>query len=254
MMNTRMSKGFTLIELLTVLAVMIIVTSIVVTSSFGLTKGAAYTTAQDIPFNVLSYARQRACMDGKTTIARFFDDGGEKTLSIFQASGVVTSTSKNGIVDRYTGISSMGETQAGGMLVALNFESGATFVVETIKKNDDAGFITLNSDDAADGKKNKYIFPVREINATSESDFSSGKWKAGSTYGFEISERVRLPKDFNYSIDGGEKSGDAFWVTFLPDGSSKDATITIEAAQGGSNSRKIEIVVRGGQISVDKGF
>lgn len=251
-MNTRMSKGFTLIELLTVLAVMIIVTSIVVTSSFGLTKGSAYTTAQDVPFNVLAYARQRACMDGKTTIARFFDDGGEKTLSIFQASGVVASANTKGIVDRYTGISSLGETQAGGMLIALNFESGDTFVVEGIKKNETAGFITFASDDAADGKNNKYGFPIREINATK--GISKSNWKIGSTYGFEISERVRLPKDFNYSIDGGKKSGDAFWVTFLPDGSSDNATITIEDAAGGKNSRKIKIEITGGQVTVDKGF
>lgn len=252
MMSTSGSKGFTLIELLTVLAVMIIVTSIVVTSSFGLTKGSAYTTAQDVPFNVLAYARQRACMDGKTTIARFFDDGGEKTLSIFQASGVVTSASGSGITDKYSGVNSVSGAQSGGMLTALNFESGETFVVESIKKEENAGFVTIDSDDAADGKKNKYSFPVRSIKA--KGSINKEKWKTGSSYGFEISERVRLPKDFDYSISGGKTSGDAFWVTFLPDGTSDNATITIADAAGGKNSRKIKIEITGGQVTVDKGF
>lgn len=252
MMSTSGSKGFTLIELLTVLAVMIIVTSIVVTSSFGLTKGSAYTTAQDVPFNVLAYARQRACMDGKTTIARFFDDGGEKTLSIFQASGVVTSASGSGIVDKYSGVNSVSERQSGGMLTALNFDSGETFVVESIKKEDNGGFVTIKPDTAADGKENKYSYPVRAINA--RGSINKGKWKTGSAYGFEISERVRLPKDFDYSISGGKTSGDAFWVTFLPDGTSDNATITIADAAGGKNSRKIKIEITGGQVTVDKGF
>lgn len=71
--------GFSLIELLSVMAVMVMISTIVVSSGFGMRRGATYTAARQIPANVLEYAHQRACMDGRQTAVLFAPSSGSQS-------------------------------------------------------------------------------------------------------------------------------------------------------------------------------
>ncbi len=262
MTSTR--KGFTLIELLTVMGVMIIITSIVVANAFGVSKGAAYTSAREIPFNVLQYAHQRACMDGRVTAACFFMEGDERCISLFQVAGRVSIDVKSGmkITDYYSDIAEMGATDAdegrrlgGGMLRVFNFENGKGFIANSIKRTG-----TLNTfkriDTTADGNRNDYCCEVTEIYAETKSsripanrwNFNSGDWKKGNQYGFEVSERIALPKDFTYKANGGHSSGDDFWIFFNPDGTSDDVTVDVTDIKGASVAFRIK--VKNGSVSL----
>ena len=246
---SRRRAGFTLIELLTVMGVMAIITSIIATDAFGVTRGASFTSAREIPYNVLQYARQRACMDGRVTIAYFADDGDEKSVGVFQAAGTLTDdASGRNIVDRYSSIAEMSASQGAGMLTVWNFTQGKGALVESIKRLDDGGSFKFNEGDAAaDGERNEYLFPVTQITMKNGANLSG--WRKGDAYGFEISERMRLPKDFSYSAAGGAGTANgAFWITFFPDGRSDNATVTIAEAKV-KNGKKMVFRVQNGTIT-----
>ncbi len=256
-------RGFTLIELLTVMGVMIIITSIVVANAFGISKGAAYTSAREIPFNVLQYAHQRACMDGKVTAACFFEEGDEMCVSLFQVAGLVSGSSAGKITDNYSDLAEMGANSeaegrrlGGGMMRVFNFKNGKGFVARSVKRNVGAAKLTIKNETTADGAKNEYRYSVTEIMAETDSQripaarwhFSPGDWRAGDQYGFEVSERIALPKDFTYAVNGGNKSGDEFWLFFNPDGTSDTATINVSDIKGNAVSFKIN--VENGSVSL----
>ena len=86
--------GFTLIELMVVMGLMILISSIVVSGTFGMTRSSSYRVAEDIVFNTLQMARQRACTDGKRVIVAFMvdrsDNYEDNALSIVEATGTIT--------------------------------------------------------------------------------------------------------------------------------------------------------------------
>ena len=271
MTSTR--KGFTLIELLTVMGVMIIITSIVVANAFGVSKGAAYASAREIPFNVLQYAHQRACMDGRVTAACFFLEGDEMCVSLFQVAGRVSVDSKTEkITDYYSDIAEMGVNEdtgewdkdegrrlGSGMLRVFNFENGKGFIANAVKRRHNLNTFRRIDDTTADGNPNQYCCEVTEIYPEKESkwvpasrwNFNAGDWKKGNQYGFEVSERIALPKDFTFKADGGHKSGDDFWLFFNPDGTSDTVTINVADIKGTSAAFRIK--VENGSVSlVDK--
>ena len=247
------AAGFTLIELLAVIGVIVVITSIIVGNAFGVTRGATFTSAREIPFNVLQYARQRACMDGRETIAYFSNRGDEKSVGVFQIAGTLTQNAESeSIVDRYSSIAEMTAAQSAGTLKVFNFTRGDKPVsVREIERLDDAGTIKfLDGDAAADGAQNEYKYPYAKITLKpkkEEGETFSG-WQAGDAYGFEISERMRLPKDFAFTSNDSEHvKEDDFWVIFHPDGSSSSATITIFEAKV-KNGKRVTIMVTNGEI------
>lgn len=244
----RRRAGFTLIELLTVMGVMVIVTSIIAASNFGVTRGASFTSAHDIPYNVLQYARQRACMDGRTTLAYFSDDGDEKSVRVFQVAGKLSDdATATKISDKYATLAEMDAKQ--GPLTIWNFDRNKGALVAKIENVKEGGLSVQfkDGDAAADGEKNEYLYPVAAITAKSGSNFSG--WTKGDAYGFEITDRMRLPKDFSYSAAGGTGTAKgAFWIRFYSDGRSDDVTITIAEAKA-KNGRKMQIRVQNGTVS-----
>lgn len=271
-------SGFTLIELLTVMGVMILISTIVVASGFGMRRGAAINAATQLPYNVMEYARQHACMDGRMTavmIAPNGTDSGEYAASVFQVAGYVSfvPSGGSGFADYYSDVA---ETDDGGnMMKVFNFKTGKTFVVGKIshmnEKANEANTqyaLTFNrgadnkvgsqdgrGDLAADGMGNRYWYPVILISKSEDDDDSpsvnSTSWPTGSAYGFEIADRVVLPNNFTYELkSGGEKdtSSDSFWILFYPDGtvggagnnSRNGATIEVTEAVGKAH-RKQEI-------------
>lgn len=246
--ETEPRSGFTLIELLSVMGVMIIITTIVVTSGFGLRRSATYTSARQIPNNILEYAHQRACMDGRRTAVLFApsgDDSDAFVVSLFQASGTVADVDGERITDVFSDIAE--STNGFNVLTVFNFKTGKTFKVDKIEKRDGTRGKTLtfrpNSDGgdlSADGDERSYYGPQIVITRSkSSSSIGSSSWPKNSAYGFEIADRQYLPKDFKYELSsGGGKDGDSFWVVFKPDGSLEDGKIRINITQTASSPQK----------------
>ena len=248
----RRKAGFTLIELLSVMGVMILITTIVVTSGFGLRRSAAFNSARQIPNNILEYAHQRACMDGRRTAVLFAPNGKDSDVfaaSIFQASGSVADVSGDRITDVFSDIA---EVPSGfNVLTVFNFGSGKTFRVGKIVKRDGVLGKTANlrknggagGDATVDGETRSYYGPQIEITRASADKTSpqitSSSWAKNSAYGFEIADRQVLPKNFDYELEsGGTKDGDSFWVVFRPDGSLEKGKIRINIKETASSPQK----------------
>ena len=240
-MATRRA-GFTLIEMLSVMAVMVMLTTIVVASGFGMRRGASANAALQIPQNVMEYARQRACMDGRRTAVLFApDEEGVFSASIFQAAGTVISSSSLAIVDKFSDVAEV--TSGFNVLTVFNFNTGKTFTVGSIEHENQStaymvDFKKVEGHDAsADGKKNQYFYPHTIITRSSDDPpINPASWPSGSAYGFEIAERQTMPKNFSYAHkSGGEKKDDSFWFVFTPDGTTEkanSAVITVKETVG----------------------
>ncbi|MBP5544684.1 MAG: prepilin-type N-terminal cleavage/methylation domain-containing protein [Kiritimatiellae bacterium] len=244
-MATRRA-GFTLIEMLSVMAVMVMLTTIVVASGFGMRRGASANAALQIPQNVMEYARQRACMDGRRTAVLFApDEEGVFSASIFQAAGTVFSTSSQSIVDKFSDVALV--DSGFNVLTVFNFNTGKTFTVGKISRSnsntaqhriDFEKEINNGGDASADGKGNKYYYSSTTIERSSDDPtaINSASWPSGSAYGFEIAERQTMPKNFSYAHkSGGEKKDDSFWFVFTPDGTTEkanSAVITVKETVG----------------------
>ena len=244
----RKAAGFTLIELLSVMAVMILITTVVVTSGFGLRRSATYSSVVSIPTSVMEYARQRACMDGRKTAVLFAPNGAEGTdndemaARIFQVAGTVSKRDDNGIRDKFSDIAAF--KTGFNMLTVFNFTSGKTFVVGEISKESgtESGDkpVSFKDDATSDGEPNMYYYPYIKIirsKADKSSPSISGNWKEGEAYGFEIADRQILPKNFSYTMKSGGHGGsnDSFWFIFNPDGTtdgSGSAAITVRESVG----------------------
>ncbi len=260
-MNTKLKSGFTLVELLAVIGVMIIITTVVVSSSIGMSRGAAYNAARDIPHNVLEHAHQRACMDGKKTIVRFTDNGTDKLIRVFQAEGIVTEVMTDGIADRYCDIAEFSNSDGAGTLVIQNFHPDrdrAAFICNRISRKEQShnGF----DDQGTGDTKWKYIYETTSFhkdskNATGSYAFNRNDWKEGDSYGFEILSPTRLPVDFEYRGSGRKvRESDDFTIVFYPDGSSDTVTIEITDQRAKGNRGTVKLTVDSGRIELDDGI
>ena len=88
-------SGFTLIELMVVVGIMILIATIVVSGSFGMSRASGYIASENVVYNTLQAARQKACTDGKAVIMAFVkheEDGGEFNYALVtvQAAGTIS--------------------------------------------------------------------------------------------------------------------------------------------------------------------
>lgn len=257
--NARLN-AFTLIELLTVMTVMVLVTSIAVTSGFGMRKSATYTSARELPVNILEYAHQRACMDGRRTAVLIAPaDSSVKDqyeASVFQIVGEVSAADQSGITDAYSDLAAT--VVNGKFLTAFSFKNGGLFHVGEIKSEvDNAVFKTQNGgkgDFAADGKANKYQHPKIVIKPVRGEKVPTSGFKAGDAYGFEIADRMHFPKNFAYTCEsGGHASGNGgFYVVFEPDGNIEPVKIAVTESNNSESKFKAFITVEEGKILVKR--
>lgn len=242
------STGFTLIELLVVIGLMVIVGSIVVSNSFGLTKSSAATSSREISFNTLQYARQRACMDGKKTVVLFKDLETETQISVFQEASIVTDSTSDKVSDCYSGMPSI-KGQPSGMIILWNFSEGKSFAVKEIKRVEYGEELKVvdpdykqTYDNLPSARKKKRIYRAPSIEFIVDkknSNYKQEEWREGDSYGFEISDRMKLPKDYVFEAGSGFKSIDddnGFYVAFNADGSSDNGSITIIERFGNKKS------------------
>lgn len=222
----KRSGGFTLIELMVVMGLMILISSIVVSGTFGMTRSASYRAAENVVYNALQAARQQACTDGKRVIVAFVNDRGgtdeANALSIIEATGTITEdVSGNYIQDRcanlakYTGsgvVSSGSDTKNADTV--WNLRTGASFSGFTITRSDD---VTYKMEPIPGGGTEKYRYTVTRIEPKNDK-LAQNFWAKGDPYGFQITQSQTLPRGFKIGFGAPGASPAGKLLVFEPDG------------------------------------
>ncbi len=260
---TRRNKGFTLIELMIVVGIMVLISAIVVSSSFGLSRASGYSAAENVVYNTLQLARQKACTDGKRVVVAFVSDKEQyedDALTAIEATGTVTETvAGNYIQDRCANLAkytASGKQSTGSSSATLwNLRSGAKVVGFRIGfKKDISGAIPGTS-----GNNNKYYYDVTQISPLSGGGGGFTDWRKGDPYGFEIVPVQYLPKGFKIGLGSTSASPANTAIVFEPNGTSFRANAAGLTKAGDSAELWVyeEIVKqeasRAIKIKVDKG-
>ncbi len=214
--------GFTLIELMVVMGLMILISSIVVSGSFGMTRSSSYRVAEDIVYNTLQMARQRACTDGKRVVVAFaMERGGtyeDNALSVIEATGTITED----VVGSYIADRCANLSKYAGTGVAVNVDStntvwnlrtGASFTGFSVVRKDD---ITYKRESIPGGGGDKYQYTVTQLQ--SKKSLDKNFWKKGDAYGFQIAQSQTVPKGFKIGFGSVGVSPADKLLVFEPDG------------------------------------
>lgn len=267
----KRSGGFTLIELMVVMGLMILISSIVVSGTFGMTRSSSHRVAENIVYNALQAARQQACTDGKRVVVAFVNDRGgaadANALSIIEAAGTITEdVSGKYIQDRcanlvkYTGARE-NEDESTNADTVWNLRTGASFSGFTIKRDKDITYKT----ETLPGGNGKYSYTVTQI--TPKSGLDKTFWSRGDPYGFQITQSQTLPRGFKIGFGSPGASPSDKLLVFEPDGtgfvgtpsktgidsSSKTADLYLAEEIFASDAKKaVHIKVANGIVSVVK--
>lgn len=212
-MMKRSESGFTLIELLMVMLLMVLVTTITVSGSFGMSRAASYTAAQDVVYNTFQTARQRACLDGKPVFVVLQD---EETVLVVEGVGTVTgiSSDKKSFFDRTATLDIAERSNGNSTKVTVwNLTTGshAENVIASTGITDSESIPGL--DESAD-------YGYSHCKVTPRKGFVSSEWHIGDAYGFEVMPAKKVPKGFLLGIGAvGAKPNNSI-VVFNADGSS----------------------------------
>jgi|GEM_PF-2678119 len=125
-------SGFTLIELLTVMAIMMLLTTVGVIGYVATTRGIAVKSAVHHLTQMLNFARQTSIMQGRKTYVIFSQDGTNAWYSVCREEGVIH-TSGGALYDEYRDWA--GTISAG--LVIYCLDTGKTGTVTQVHLSDD---------------------------------------------------------------------------------------------------------------------
>lgn len=257
-MMTRRAEGFTLIELMVVVGIMILVSAVVVSSSFGMSRASGYTAAENVVYNTLQLAHQKACTDGKRVVVAFVGDQDkyeDDSLTAIAAAGTVTETvSGNYIQDRCANLAKYTENgkQSAGTSsdTVWNLKTGAKVEGFKIQLKSVQGNIP--------GSKNeKFNYTVTQLSPKTSGDFSS--WQKDDPYGFQIIPVQVMPKGFKIGMGAAGTSPSSSLIVFEPNGSSFKASASGMKKEGDTAELWIyEEITKGNsssaiKIKVDKG-
>lgn len=233
-MKRKGNGGFTLVELLVVVGLMVLVTSIVTTGAFGLSRGASFTSSKSTVSSMLEYARQKACIDGKDVVVCFYEyerpGGNYYSMGLFQRAGVVTRIAGNTIADRYNTFSSDVENHE-----ICNIGNGKVAKVVSYNNNSSRE-VPLSWLKDSGGNQVKVTYSEAQFTLSSAQGF-----REGDGYGFALSDRKDFPKGFGMRFDsmpysGGGGAARTRSFVFRPDGSVDGGArfAAVEAATGKS--------------------
>ena len=256
-------SGFTLIELMVVVGIMILIATIVVSGSFGMSRASSYLAAENVVYNTLQAARQKACTDGKPVIVAFVkreEKGGDESfvLVTVQAAGTISDVKSTYFYDR-----------------------GALFQETGLGRNKDDSVWNLTTGDCAEGPftisyigygklepkeipgcaGHKYGYDVTRIEF--DNALKGSLWKPGDIYGFQVGEMQELPIGFKFGWNSADGSPEGQMVVFKSDGTSSygtagniekegDVSIYISEEMKNKNSAPIHITVKEGVIKVER--
>lgn len=205
-------SGFTLIELLMVMMLMVLITTITVTGSFGMSRAASYTAAQDLVYNTLQIAKQRACLDGKPVFVVFQDF---ETILVVEGVGTVSKILKDGgsFFDRTATFEIKERTDGKSTNVTIwNLTTGAhagnVIATPEVEGTDTIPGLDVSAD-----------FGFVHCRITPRKDFNKSEWNERDAYGFEVMPAKKLPKGFRLKF--GSAKDNAIKneiIVFNPDG------------------------------------
>lgn len=269
----KRSSGFTLIELMVVIGIMVLISSIVVTGSFGMSRASGYMAAENVVYNTLQAARQKACTDGKRVLVAFIKiETGEKTevddysLVMVEAAGTISEEfdpkNRTMLSDRASSMYQFLNDDGNGPQsdnAIWNLDTGdhmAGPFNTYLKTRGSEGEIPP---DGADGK---YGYSVTVLKLSSGT-FSKDMWKKGHAYGFQIGETQEMPTGFKLGVNSVGGSPEGWLVVFEPDGRSFFSKVKGGGLQGSASGtifiyeeiakdNPIKITVANGVIKVDK--
>ncbi len=259
----KRSSGFTLIELMVVIGIMILIASIVVTGSFGMSRASSYMAAESVVYNTLQAARQKACTDGKRVLVAFvkieadanseIDDYSLVTAEAAGTIGEMSSTDRTFFYDRTSTLANFQDTRSDESIWNLDTGVCAQGPFTNYVADIEGQPIPSDIDVGAFG------YSTTKISLLGKDKFVSQKWAPGHSYGFQIGETQELPTGFKFKVNGGSPEG--WHVKFEPDGRS---SFQKSSGQGGSSSGTIEIyeeisadhpikiMVENGSVKVEK--
>ncbi len=272
----KRSSGFTLIELMVVIGIMILLASIVVTGSFGMSRASGYMAAENVVYNTLQAARQKACTDGKRVLVAFVQieadantDIDDYSLVTVEAIGTISEAidekNRTYFRDRASALSQFAGTRSDDSI--WNLDTGA-FV--------EGPFTNLDSTVSGfeippDGSDGEYSYPSTELrlirNESSNQGrgvFEKGLWERGHAYGFQIGETQEMPTGFKLGVNSVSGTPKGWLVVFEPDGRSffgKKSKSGLQGSKSGtiyiyeeiSKNNPVMIEVNDGAIKVKKG-
>ncbi len=243
----KRSSGFTLIELMVVIGIMILIASIVVTGSFGMSRASGYMAAESVVYNTLQAARQKACTDGKRVLVAFvkikadaeFDDSSvdDYSLVTVEAAGTIEEMStkdRTFFYDRTSTLANYQDTRSDDSI--WNLDTGACAQGPFTNSVADIGDKSAKYKIPSDDDVGSFGYSTTKIMLLGKSTFKSSEWKEGDAYGFQIGETQELPMGFKLKVNGGTPDG--WHIRFEPDGRS-----SFRKSKGGqqSDSGLIEI-------------
>ncbi len=254
-------SGFTLIELMVVVGIMILIATIVVSGSFGMSRASSYLAAENVVYNTLQAARQKACTDGKPVIVAFVkreESGGDTSFALVtvQAAGTISAVGRTYFYDR-----------------------GAIFQQNSLGRNKDDSVWNLTTGECAPGPFTIAYIGYGKLEAKPIPGFSGHEygydvtkiefdhalrgnyWQTGQTYGFQVGEMQELPLGFKFGWGSADGSPEGKMVVFTADGRSSYGTagnignegevnIYISEEMRNQSSAPIRITVRDGVINV----
>ncbi|NLF23967.1 MAG: type II secretion system protein [Lentisphaerae bacterium] len=194
--------AFTIMELLVVMAIMITISTIVVSSYFGMTRAASYHAAENSVLKALQLARQRACLDGTPVQFMLIDSN---SYVLVHGAGELTQDmdSKVNAEGRHTFYDTYADhhavTNDNSNLRVWNMTQNVYADDVTIRvaerTNEDYPGVP-NPNDAA--YQHRGLTTILEVKLPAAGQWS--RWKKGDRYGFELHPRQMLPNGFFFGI------------------------------------------------------
>jgi prepilin-type N-terminal cleavage/methylation domain-containing protein len=254
----RRRRGFTLLELLAVMAIMVMLTTLAVTSYFSAVRGMARRSALKSLVNTLILARQRACMESTRFSVVMFNELTGKTDTdvtpsyiVSKGLGQITTISGQRLIDEFTALdqlfstTSLGDNYKGAIRLYNLAKGGWSYIYPWVSKTDNLLSDRVSGTTGARYKIQAWYFTknsgVRNYNEP------SGGWGIGDVYGVEAAPLRALPRNFWFTRLG-ETANESFTVTFRPDGAlDSNAMVTIQITEklgtGSGQQKKATITV-----------
>jgi len=221
-------RGFTLIELLSVMAIMMIIAGIAVTSYFGMVRGAGMRSAVSHLHSTLLLARQAAVMNGKKTSVIFAQGDTNAGYVVVQKAGELTYV----------------KTIPGGQRIHDDYSDWSYL------GGDDIVGATIY--DLTDGETSVVLTNVT-MGTTQYLETSESIWIGDESYGWEMHPRNTLPSKYQFGYGVSPAAPDT--VVFNGDGTTPTAyTIDIyeslHADSSGDPHTRISVAALTGFVSV----
>lgn len=164
-------RGFTLLELLAVMAIMLIMATITITGYNAMMSGVGTGSAITHLRQTMQLARQSAILKGQSTFVIFDQKNGTNGwYTTCAAQGYNSSSDNLNVMDLYNG--DIKTLVPGGTLFNLSEEAHRSSVIKEVQPD---AFTCITE--------------------------APGIWSNGCRYGWEISQRLQLPRGYRFTED-----------------------------------------------------